>query len=254
MYVHCPKSYWWNYKENLTPIKKSLALQIGDFTHIFHQKDVEGKLDKDFVDNLEQYIQKKYSDNSTDETLKVAYDSLNLYSGYKNKYKNSPFKTESPELNLELDYTDYTLYTRLDSLKRDLEGNLWRGEIKTASKMDSAYLSGLKDGLQAGISYIVTSNVLPERLKGTIYDIIVKTKVPQYERSLVLAEKNLVQRTLDCINGVVDGVLNNRFYPSMQCHYYNRECEYLPLCKKDTELTRSTFYTQRKEFYEEVKV
>lgn len=253
-YLHCPRSYYWNYIENLSPIAKSIPLQVGDFTHIFHQKKAEGQLTEEFVSNLKDYVQEKYPGNSEEETLQVAYESLNLYSGFMTKYKEDIFLIESPEVNLELDMGNFLLYTRLDSLLRDQSGRLWRGELKTTARMDSAYLSGLKGGLQAGISYLVAKEVLPERIYGTVYDIIVKTKVPQYERTQILAEKNLLDMTLGCVTGVANDILSEKFYPSMQCFYYNRECEYLPLCKNDSEVTRKTFYEPRKEFYEQVKV
>jgi hypothetical protein len=248
-YLHCPKKYWWTYHEQLVPTKRASALQVGALVHLLLQKDVEGNLDLDFVNNLVAEVKSEYPGNTPEEDISIAHEALNLYQGYKQKFQDDPYKVESSETHLELDMGDYTLYTRLDTLVRDSSSRLWRGEYKTTARIDSAYLSGLKSGLQAGISYIVSSAVLPEKLSGTVYSLLVKTKVPQYERVLVLAEKSLVTRTTECIKGVADGILSKRFYPSMQCHFYNRECEYLPLCKNDTQNTREAFYTHREEFY-----
>jgi hypothetical protein len=252
-YLHCPKSYWWHYHEDLVPKKKSYALQVGDFVHILLAKDALGELTQEYISNFVNEVQKAYPDNINEESAGVAYDALNYFSGYKDKYKYDPLTIDSVEVHLELDLGPYLLYTRLDTLVRTQDKRLWRGEYKTTAKLDSGYLSGLKDGLQAGISYWVESEVLPERVNGTIYSLIVKTKIPQYERSMVLAEKGLIERTKACVHGVADNILNERFYPSMQCHYYKRECEYLPLCKNDSERTREAFFEKRVEFYNKPK-
>jgi hypothetical protein len=65
---------------------------------------------------------------------------------------------------------------------------------------------------------------------------------------LVPAEKTLLKMTEGCIEGVVSCIKKELFYPSMQCFYYNRECEYLQLCKNDSEVTRSTFFQERKDY------
>ena len=72
--------------------------------------------------------------------------------------------------------------------------------------MNSAYLTGLKGGLQAGVAYIVVANTLPEKVSGTVYNLLVKTKVPQYYRNFVTAERLLVDRTEKCIAGVVKDI------------------------------------------------
>jgi hypothetical protein len=252
-YLHCPKAYWWQYKEDVVLQKRSKALQVGDFTHIFLQKDAEGTLTKEYVNQLADEVQKAYPDNTIEESTDIAYDAFTYYLGHKEKFKDSAFKIESTEVHLECEMKGFTLYTRLDTLLRDQESRLWRGEYKTTARIDSAYLSGLKSGLQAGISYLVMQEVMPEPITGTIYDLIVKTKVPQYERAMILAERSLIQRTTDCLNGVADGILSERFYPSMECHYFNRECDFLPLCKHDSIATREAFYERRTEFYNKPK-
>lgn len=253
-YLHCPRAYWWQYKQNLVVKHKSHALQIGDFVHILLAKDALGELTSDFIANFAGEVQKAYPSNDQSDTIEVAYEALNLFIGYKERFKNDPLQIDSVEVHLLHDMGDFELYTRLDTLVRTQDNRLWRGEYKTTAKMDSAYLSGLKDGLQAGISYLVEREVLPEKINGTIYSLLVKTKVPQYERSMVLAEKGLIDRTIQCVRGVADGILNERFYPSLMCHYYNRECEYLPLCKHDSEATREAFYEGRVEFYNKPKI
>ena len=253
-YLHCPKAYWWQYHQNLTWKVKTKALQVGDIVHILLAKDALGQLTAEFIQDFSASVQTLYPDNTAEESSIVALEALTLYSGYKKKYENDPLRIDSVEVHLELDMGEFLLYTRLDTLVRTEDNRLWRGEYKTTARLDSAYLSGLKDGLQAGISYLVEREVLPEKITGTVYSLLVKTKIPQYERTIILAEKGLIQRTLQCVNGVWDGIKNERFYPSMQCHYFNRECDFLPLCKNDSERTREAFYSPRTEFYNQPKI
>ena len=253
-YLHCPKAYEWNYIHELEFKQKSKALQIGDFLHTLLEKDALNELTSDFVFDLRQLIQEEYPENSEEDSREVAEMALSLYNGHKKKFEDDEtFKIDSVEVILEADMGDFDLICRNDTFLKSQDGRMWRGEYKTTARIDSAYLSGLKNGLQAGIAYLLSEKLLPNKLTGTIYNLMVKTKVPQYERTMVLAEKSLLDRTVKCVNGVADGILNNRFYPSIQCHYYNRECEYLPLCRNDTPQTRSTFYRQRVEFYNKAK-
>jgi len=247
-YLHCPKAYDWCYNKNLVPKKTTTALQIGSVVHELLQVFNEGKLDQEFIDHLPSWVETQYPLIEKEEALNVAAEAANLVLGYLRQYKGDEYEVVSPEVHLELDRGDYILYTRLDNLCRSGDGRLWRGEYKTTSRMDSAYLSGLKGGLQAGIAYLIQKEVMPERVHGTVYSILVKTKVPQYGRMLVPAEKTLLKMTEACVAGVVGCIKDAKFHPSMSCFYYNRECEYLQLCKNDSQMTREAFFEERKDY------
>ena len=250
-YLHCPKQYWWTYEQNLVSKEKSKALLVGDLTHELIYLNSTNKLTKKFIqpENLKQYVSLRFPNVDTAEALDVLVDSLQYANGFFEKWKHEIKQIISAEVHLEYEYKDYILYARVDDLSRTPDGRLWRGEYKTTSKLDSAFLSGLKGGLQAGICYKLLKEVVPEKVHGTIYSLIVKTKIPQYERMLIPAENRIQDMTEACILGVLDGIKHERFYPSMQCHYFNRKCDYLPLCKNDSKATREAFYEKRKEFY-----
>ena len=247
-YLHCPKAYWWCYRENLVPKERGRPLYLGSLVHLLLEVYNKEELTTEFIQNLPQWVQEEFPEVDQAEALSLATEAADYVLGYLRAYEDDPFKVISPEVHLELERDEYILYTRVDNICQSQDGRFYRGEYKTTAKMDSAYLSGLKSGLQAGIAYIIMKEVVPERITGTVYSLIVKTKIPQYHRMLVSAEKGLIQRTEECIQGVHESIQEGKFYPSMQCHYYNRACEYLPLCKNDTKETREAFYTKREEF------
>ena len=248
-YLHCPKKYWWTYLQNLVPKVTARPLKVGGVVHDLLEKYNKGELTQSFLNNLLGWVAERYPDvENPEEALDIAAEAANLVLGYLRTYEDDPFEIVSPEVHLELERKDYILYTRLDNLCRGRDGRLWRGEYKTTGRLDSAYLSGLKGGLQSGIAQIILKEVMPERVTGTVYSLLVKTKVPSYHRMPVPLESGLIPRTEECIKGVVRGIKEGLFYPSMQCYPYNRECEYLPLCKHDSEATREAFYTERKEY------
>lgn len=115
--------------------------------------------------------------------------------------------------------------------------------------MDSAFLSGLRKSLQAGIYDFLVRENIKEKLWGTIYDLLVKTKVPQYKRNLVPVSIPVIERSIKTVEGVVKDILMclakpSMIYPSCQCYSYNRECDYIHLCNFDSEEVRKNFYNQ----------
>lgn len=247
-FLGCRKKYDWIYNEKLVPKDKAFALKLGIVVHrMLHLWQIN-KLTKEHVDNLALDIAKTYPDMPIDEINVLAHDSLNLVRGYVEKYEESdPLTVVSSEMILELEKDDYILYTRLDGLVRSQDDRLWRWEHKTAKQTSSAYLAGLKGGLQAGVAYLVVANTIPEKVSGTIYNLLVKTKIPQYYRNFVTAEQLLINRTQECISGVVKDIKEGNFYPSLACYTYNSECPYLKLCQHDTPMTREAFFVKREE-------
>jgi len=244
-YLHCPKSYYWTYEEKVQAKGVSLPLAVGGITHrLLHQMHI-GKLPLDKLKDYDEVVLKHYPHLTKQEAEQVAHEAMTLFSGYATKFERDPLDVVSSEMHLESDRGKYLLYARLDGLVRTQDERLWRFETKTTSRIDSAYLSGLKGGIQAGISYILLKETMPEKVMGTIYNLIVKTKIPQYERSPILAEKQLGLMTEEMLEGVCEGIFNKRFFPSMQCFFYNRSCDFLPLCKNDSKQIREAFFEPR---------
>uniref|UniRef100_A0A6M3KF08 Putative PD-(D/E)XK nuclease superfamily protein n=1 Tax=viral metagenome TaxID=1070528 RepID=A0A6M3KF08_9ZZZZ len=246
VYAHCPAKYAWTYQEQLTPKGKARPLVIGSLIHrLVHQQTI-GKLPSlKKLQNYDEVVTKHFPEVQGQEAVSIASEAITLFNGYVHEYESDPLETVSSEMHLEKDMGDYLLYARVDSLRRTQDKRMWRGELKTTSRLDSLYLQGLKGGMQAGISYILLRDSVPEKVYGTVYDLIVKTKTPQYHRSPVLAEHHLSDLTERMLKGVYEGIKNERFHPSMQCISYNRQCDYMPLCRQDSKRVREAFYEHR---------
>jgi len=247
-FLNCRMKYHWIYNERLYPKAKAYPLKLGIIVHrMLHLWQID-KLTKEHIDNIVRDITNTYPETEPAEIQSLAFEATTLVRGYVEKYEESdPLKVVSSEMILELEREDYVLYTRLDGIVRSQDDRLWRWEHKTTKQMNSAYLTGLKGGLQAGIAYIVVANTLPEKVSGTVYNLLVKTKVPQYYRNFVTAERLLVDRTERCITGVVKDIKQGDFYPSLACYTYNSECPYLKLCQQDTPMTREAFFVKRED-------
>ena len=140
----------------------------------------------------------------------------------------------------------------VDAVARDQQARLWRFEHKTAAKMDSYYLNGLRGGLQGGIYHWGLNQTMPEPVVGTIYNMLIKTKVPQYPRMPVMMQTGLADRAVQTFDGIARQIFLGDIYPNANaCYQFNRECDYLPLCAQwkgemteQLQRTISSFYQE----------
>ena len=95
--------------------------------------------------------------------------------------------------------------------------------------------------------------LLPERISGTIFNLLVKKKTPEFPRQAVPRSQLVVDLAKETVLGVVRSLQRGDLYPSMKCSQYNRPCDFEPLCRSDTPSTRESLYTSRKEVMESSK-
>lgn len=249
-FLNCRRKYYWIYVQNLSPITRADYFQTGTVVHDLRERWVKGELQIEDVKNLKEFVQQHYPSNDAITTEKVALESATLFNHYVQSLQDDDeFKLVSPEMTLELDTGEFLLYTRFDGLAIDSDNNYYRDELKTSSRMDSGYLTGLRKGLQTGIAYWVAEEVLDEKLHGSLFEILVKTKQPQYQRMPVLKDGFVVRETKECVYGVWEeikrcGSDKKLFYPSMNCSFGKSVCPYETLCREDTVMKRKHFFTE----------
>lgn len=243
-FLHCRQEYVWIYEEMLSPKRKAFPLQIGDIVHQLFHLQYEGKLTPNIVGNMEQFVREVYPDNTDQETFQVAYEALNLFSGYLAFWSNDPITVTSSEVHLEYEMPDFILYGRIDALGRMGNSKLWKIERKTTKTEDSALLNGFRKGLQGGVYDFLLTHCLEERVQGTIYDLLIKTKVPKYKRNPVMLNRKRMDRAIKCMEGVARDIKRGDFYPTCDCFTYNRECDYAPLCNFDSPEVRQNFFVR----------
>lgn len=253
-FLICHKKWWWVYNQDLASIReKKPALQIGDIVHQLLDKYYRFELDTKDISTLHEYVQKLYPLNKGEESHAIATQAATLFYGYIKQFDEDDLRVVSPEMHLEKDYGDFILYSRLDAVCLTPDDREWRMEHKTTGKTDSTYLAGLRKGLQTGIAMWLYEDLVNPKVSGTIFNLLVKTKVPAFPRSPILKERWVIDIAKRAIEGIVRDINREDFYPSGQCSLYNEECEYSALCRKDTPATRKAFYTSRSKLVEEQK-
>jgi len=234
--------YYWAWELKLRPKKTSQPLQVGDIVHKLFHLQYEGKIGIKDIQNLDEWVQKLYPNNEPDETMAIAMQAAELFAGYLVKWQDDPLIQTSSEFYLEKDMGDYILWCKVDGLVRSADERLWRLERKTAGQTDSAYLGGLKSSLQTGIYHYLILDLLEEKICGTYYDLLVKTKIPQYYRNPTPIDRIQIQRALKTVEGVVRDIKRDDIYPSSNCFIYNKPCDFIHLCNFDSPETRESFY------------
>lgn len=243
-FLHCRQKYVWEYIEELTPKETAQPLQVGtivhDLLHLYYSKELTAEK----ILALPDYVMSLYPENEADLSMEIAQYSAELFQGYLNKFKNDPLQVIASEVWAEYEFDDYILSGRVDAIAKK-ESRYWRVEHKTAKQTDSAYLSGLKAGLQGSIYDFFAEKLFEEPIAGTIYNLIIKTKIPKYERQPAMFDYKAQKRTFECIKGVVADIKQERFYPSCDCYKWFRPCEFLPLCSHYSEDVKKAFYKKR---------
>lgn len=248
IFLSCKFKYNLIYNEKIKIKGKSFALQLGDVVHQMLQEINTGKFTLDH--NIEKLnlmeLSEKFLKDTSESARLAVYEAYNLILGYQEKYKNSNYKVISAEVIMEADFGICNLYTRLDGITR-IDNDYWRHEYKTTSKIDEAYLKGLKKGLQTGIAHLILKEVTKVKFRGTIFDLIVKTKIPKYERNPMIIGGGLLKRTEQTIIGIIQDIKQGNFYPSGQCF----RCDFEPLCtassKDQYEDILNNFYTKEED-------
>lgn len=244
-FLRCRKEYDWIYHEDLAPIAKDVPLQVGDITHWLREMYANNKLDADIIQALPDYIQESYPANERDLSVDVALEAGTLMLHYAQYMQDSEYEIVSPEMHLEKDFGDFILYSRLDGLMKDRKGRMWRDELKTAGRMDSHYLQGYRKGLQTAIAHWLMEELLDFDNKGTIFELLVKTRIPQIHQVPVSKEQWRIDYGKEVVYGIVRSIQRGDFYPTLACSRYNRSCPYEILCRNDTPENRKAFYTSR---------
>jgi CRISPR/Cas system-associated exonuclease Cas4 (RecB family) len=252
-FLNCRQKYAWEYIENLTTKDKSRALKIGDIVHQLLHLYLLKELDLEAIQDLNKVLDVVKASYTTEDdllALEIASESSILVSGYLHEFANDPLDLLPGETILETDMGDYILTGRVDAWARSNDDQkLWRIEYKTTAKTDSHYLQGLKSGLQGAIYDFLSETLFKEELAGTIYNLIVKTKIPKYQRAFTRCNRSAIERMLKTVDGVYRDIQRNDLYPSSKCYSYASECPYKVLCEFDSPGTREAFFTRRKEVH-----
>lgn len=245
--LKCGRKYQYAYLEDLTPKTKSLPLIVGSATHLLMDLYYRKQLNSSTIQMFTETLISIFPNEDESYLAGAAVTAAKLAQAYISKFSNDPLLIKSPELQLEKEFPDFFLYARLDAIAEMQDKHIYRVEHKTTQRTDSIYLSGLRNGLQTGISHWLLEELWPERITGTVFNLFVKLKIPEAKRTPITIMPWLIERTKETIQGVARTIKRGDFFPSIDCYYGNSECDYQLLCKKDTPERRRAFYTSRRE-------
>lgn len=253
-FLTCRRKYYFEYIEDLTPKIKSNALVTGDIVHRLLDAYYSNTLSVKDFEGLKTFARAAFPFNDDEDLEDSILQAASLFNLYVNTFEEDKMcEVRSPELHLEKDFGDFTLYSRLDGLIFYKAYNgVFRLEHKTTSRTTEAYLKGLTQGLQTGIAHWLAQELLDEPLKGSIFNLLIKTKIPKVERSApILMNQKTVEAAQRTVYGVVEDLKKGNLYPSMQCNQYNSLCEFYPICmQNDSPAKREELYISRKEVKE----
>ena len=257
-FLSCRLRYRYRYIDNLSPkAPTARPLQLGGIVHhILHLYD-KNELDLDLLipdpdpdkhlSKLETLIDQLYPGNDAIEglTADIASEAALLSLSYIKTWRDANLKLIPGETILEYELPSCILVGRTDGWARTQDNRLGRNERKTTAKFDSKYLDGLRQGLQGAVYDFLSEKLFHEELSGTVYDLIVKMKVPQFHRNYVRINRQSIARMLETLAGVNRSMDRGDFYPSSDCNSYVRACDYKSLCDYDSEEVRRSFFKPR---------
>jgi hypothetical protein len=277
-YLNCNRLYGWQYLQQLEPVGKRSALEIGTAAHtglaLLHAEG--GTVELALAKAKEQLsersgIQSRFADMDLAEADAIMTRTLEAYF----RHWQGQGQMWTP-LNQEVGFmvevgtgTNIFLRGRADNLSI-MGGALYIVDYKTAGKMDprdllkyeldiqlSAYIYGLSKQLSAESA---AAGGPPVRVEGAIIDLLVKTQTPQFAReSYTRTEEELAEFELEFIEygtrlrsqhaRVAGGEAWKIVFPKNTdaCFRYGT-CAFRDLCLKDTPIRRLA-YNQRKPDY-----
>jgi len=244
-YLTCRQKYYWRYVCKLVPKRKPVPMQVGSILHHLLSLHIQGMLTPDAIGSLDELVQMISPSNEEVVSMEVAHEAAQLVLGYIDKYRNDPLNFVATEVHVEYAPPDeeFSIYGRVDALARSQRGDLWRVEFKSVGRYDAAFLAGQKSSLQHAIYTYLLRQTSPEPVRGTVFDLIIKSRPPQYERAFVPVNPKLVDMALSAFRNVARSIRSGEpIFPSMKCWSWNRQCDYHVLCMYDSPENREAFF------------
>jgi len=196
IYMTCHRKYFWWEILRMEPKKLSINLLIGKLIHLALQLEGENKntnfilkqLENEFKKETKSSFTKDISQNQLEYILELIKIIYKAYHSYYLKHDLN-WKVVQTELSLrwKLKKIDVYLAGTLDALFNHIQykpkkiKDLWIGETKTTTQINSQYISRLDVDLQIQLYSILLSN-LYEKPKGVLYNIIRKPSIYQKKK------------------------------------------------------------------------
>ena len=256
-YRSCPRLYWWRFVQNLVPKKDPVPLIVGRAAHAglaahYSNKSPDQYIEESFKEVREQasWLQEELENLAAQERYVKQ-----ILVEYKKRWGKEPFTILAPEVEGSIPLGDHQFYFRTDGLI-SWKAKPWLLEHKTTGQMGAMFFKKFRmDGQITAYCHCVWKT-LGDRPVGALINAIRKSRKlaaldTEFARDVVM--RNEAQLTeymaqakaqLYVMEFVLKEHKNDKHHWLMntaQCIAWNRECDFLELCYKETPGLRELF-------------
>ena len=281
-YNNCKRLYAWRRIQNLEPVGRRSALEIGTATHLGLAKlHSGGTLEEAMQDATTKLTERAgpstaFADKDLHEALEIVERLLPAYHAYWSEQGElwTPLNQEI-EFMVEVgEDSNVYLKGRADNLST-AKGGLYLVDYKTAGRNDprellkydmdiqiSAYIYGLTKWLT---EQSIAKGGAPVYIRGAIIDVLVKTKIPQFIREMfsrtieeledfenewIELSNDLRLRLARVANGEDWKVV---FYKNTEHCFKYGTCAFRDVCLKDNAVRRALYNHREPDYVDEAK-
>lgn len=260
-YQRCPRCYYWKYIQNLQKDKTAYPLILGRAVHeglaaLYADKPTEPEVDEVY----EEELAKPLLGPEKEELKKMQAYTQYIIQQYKTHYASEPWTILAPEIEGSCSLGRHTLFFRLDGAVT-MKGNPWLLEHKTTSMLGNTYFKQYTLDGQITTYMYALEKVLDIQPVGVILNVIRKTKNMsgvEFARDAILRPPGFVSSFMkdlewqvDTIEGCTEMYHDNRGDWPMYTHdclAFFRTCDYMELCRNDTESMRKQFHKRTEDY------
>jgi len=251
----CPRLYYWRFVQNLVPKKDPVPLIVGRAAHLglaahYSSQAAEQFIEAHFEEARKQapWLQEELEDLARQERY-VKF----IITEYKKRWATEPWTMLAPEVQGSIPLGDHEFYFRTDGLI-SWRAKPWLLEHKTTSQMGTMFFKKFRmDGQITTYIYCVWKK-LDTRPVGALINAIWKSKKldrTDFARDVVMRSQEQLEEFMDQVLLQLDelseleSIAPNNKHPwtmhTNQCVAWNRTCDYLELCHKETPGLRDLF-------------
>jgi len=247
-YRACPRLYWWRFVQNLKTKKDPVPLIVGRAVHSglaahYDNKSPEQYIEASFKEVREQapWLKEELEDLVRQER----YCKF-ILTEYKTRWATEPFAMLAPEVQGSIKLGDHQFYFRTDGVI-SWKAKPWLLEHKTTGQMGAMFFKKFRmDGQITSYCYCVWKS-LGDLPVGALINAIWKSKKldrTDFARDVVMRNEDQLNEYMQQAEWQLDelaklelGAKDDKLSWLMntaQCIAWNRECDFLELCYKET--------------------
>jgi len=262
MYQTCPRLYYWRFVQNLVLPKEALPLYVGRAVHEGLAAHYSNRDPKEYIRRSFNEVRESVGWTQPElEELALQENYVRfILESYKTHWSKEPWTVLAPEVEGHINLGPHQFFFRADGVV-SWRGNPWLLEHKTTSQMGPMFFKKFRnDGQITAYIYCVWKK-LGVRPVGAIINAIRKSRKldrVEFGRDVVTRSPERLEMYMDQVQRELDALErltalhaddpSQWFMHTGECVSYNRECDYVDLCTKDTPDVRG-LYVPRKPDY-----